>query len=172
MKRKIVFVSILSVFMTVHAFAQSKNRAGLSGSVQGNQFGISIPVWLSEKFVLAPVFDFKYAEKVGSDFSIGLAPRFYLRKEKLAPYFGLKLGTMINTPSKSSIYSDTKIDYVGGIAFGAEYFITEIFSVGVEAQGNFTKSDKYSQRYGNPGGVNFNTATAVSATIYFSRASD
>jgi hypothetical protein len=40
-------------------------------------------------------------------------------------------------------------------------------SFGVEAQGNFTKSDKNSLRYGNPDGLNFNTATMISATIYF-----
>jgi hypothetical protein len=141
---------------------------GLSGSIQGNQFGILIPMWLEERFVLAPAFDLKFAEGVGTDLSIGLVPRWYLNDEILAPYFGIKIGTIINIPSsKNEIDTDTKADIVGGIAFGAEYFFTDRFSLGVEAQGNFTKSDKKSNRFGNPDGINFNTATMVSATIYF-----
>jgi len=69
--------------------------------------------------------------------------------------------------SESTIDQTTNVDIVGGLAFGAEYFIADHFSLGVEAQGNCTKSDKNSYRYGNPDGFNFNTATAVSATIYF-----
>jgi len=86
----------------------------------------------------------------------------------LAPYVGLKLGTILNFPSsENSVDSKTKVDLLGGLAFGAEYFFTENFSLGVEAQGNFTKSDENSFRFGNPDGLNFNTATMISATIYF-----
>jgi hypothetical protein len=53
------------------------------------------------------------------------------------------------------------------VAFGAEYFLSDSFSFGVEAQGNLTKSDENSSRFGNPGGVNFNTGAMVSATVYF-----
>ena len=168
MKKIIVFILFLTFLSSGYLFSQAERTIGLSGSIQSNQLGISLPIWLGEKFVLAPALDFEYAEKIGTDFSIGLAPRFYFKNEKLSPYFGLKLGTAINIPSSdNTIDEETKWDILGGVAFGAEYFLGDNFSVGVEAQGNFTKSDKNSNRFGNPDGLNFNTATMISATIYF-----
>lgn len=168
MKKLIVFAFFLAFLCPGYSYSQTKGKIGLSGSIQSSQLGISLPIWLGEKFVLAPAFDFEYAEKIGTDFSIGLAPRFYLKNEKLSPYFGLKIGTAINIPSsESGINTKNKYDIIGGLAFGAEYFIGDSFSVGVEAQGNFTKSDENSNRFGNSGGLNFNTATMISATIYF-----
>jgi hypothetical protein len=168
MKKILVFTLFVVFLFSNSLFSQTKRKIGLSGSIQSSQFGISLPIWLSEKFVLAPAFDFEFVEKVGTDLSIGLAPRFYLKNDKLAPYFGLKLGMAINIPSSNNtIDTKTKFDIMGGLAFGAEYFIGDNFSLGVEAQGNFTKSDKNSNRFGNPDGLNFNTATMLSATIYF-----
>jgi len=170
-KRTIIFTLLVFFLSSASLFSQTKRKVGLSGSLQGSELGISLPIWLGEKLVLAPAIGFQFAEKIGTDLSIGLAPRFYLKNEKnekLAPYFGLKLGAAINMPaSKNTIDTTTKIDYIGGLAFGAEYFIADNFSLGVEAQGNCTKSDKNSDRFGNPDGLNVNTATMVSATIYF-----
>jgi hypothetical protein len=166
--KKILLISMTFLFACHMLYAQSELKYGLSGSVQGNQFGISVPMWLGEKFVLAPGFDLKFAETVGTDFSIGLAARFYSRVESLRPYFGLKAGTAVYIPSSDSeINTTTNVDILGGIAYGLEYFVTDNLSFGVEAQGNLTRSAKESNRYGNPGGINFNTATMISATIYF-----
>lgn len=168
MKKSIIFTLLVFLFASTSLFCQTKRKIGLSGSLQSSQLGISMPIWVSEKFVLAPSVGFQFAEKIGSDLSIGLAPRFYLKNEQLAPYFGLKLGAAINMPSSENIIDQsTKVDLIGGLAFGAEYFIADHFSLGVEAQGNCTKSDKNSNRFGNSDGLNFNTATMVSATIYF-----
>ncbi len=107
-------------------------------------------------------------KKLGLDIGFALAPRFYLKKEKISPYVGLKVGTLINKPSsENKIDTETKIDLLGGLAFGGEYFLSDNFSFGVEIQGNLTKSDENSYRFGNPGGVNFNTSTMISATVYF-----
>lgn len=168
MKNKtILLITVLSLLPKLSS-SQDKIIIGLSGTVQSTQFGILIPMWLDERFVIAPAFDLEFVEKVGTDLSIGLVPRFYFNNEQLAPYFGLKIGTIINIPSsKNEVDSDEKLDFIGGLAFGAEYFISDMFSLGVEAQGNLTKSDKNSIRFGNPDGINFNTATMISATIYF-----
>ena len=168
MKKTIILALFVILLSSNALFSQTKRKIGLSGSIQSSQMGISLPIWLGEKFVLAPAIDFEFAEKIGTDLSIGLAPRFYLKNEKLAPYFGLKIGTALNFPSSTNTTDTvTKFDIIGGLAFGAEYFIDDNFSLGVEAQGNFTKSDENSNRFGNPGGLNFNTATMLSATIYF-----
>ena len=113
-------------------------------------------------------FDLKFAEKIGTDFGIALVPRFYLKKDKIAPYFGLRAGVLINKPSsENEVDTETKLDLLGGVAFGGEYFLSDYFSFGVEVQGNLTKSDKNSNRFGNPDGINFNTGTLISATVYF-----
>jgi len=149
-------------------YSQESKKIGISGSIQGNQYGISIPIWLGEKFVLAPAFDLKFAEKVGTDFGVALAPRYYLKKEKISPYLGLRIGVLINKPSsENNIDTETKVDLLGGLAFGGEYFLSDNFSFGVEIQGNVTKSDENSNRFGNPDGISFNIGTMVSATIYF-----
>jgi len=168
MKNKIILLITVLSLLTKLTYSQDKMLVGLSATLQSSQFGIMVPMWLAKRFVIAPSFETKFVEKVGADISIGLVPRFYLNDEQLSPYFGLKIGTIINIPSSNNeIDTDKKFDFIGGLAFGAEYFFNDNFSMGVEAQGNFTKSDKNSNRFGNPDGINFNTATMIIATIYF-----
>jgi len=168
MKLKFNYLVLACLLISGVTFAQQKGKIGLTGSVLGSQFGISVPIWVAQKVVIAPAFELKFGESIGTDFGIGLESRFYLKTDKICPYYGIKLGAAFNIPaSNSSTDTKTKIDGVAGIAFGGEYFIVENFSVGVEAQGNVTKSGKDSERFGNPGGINFNTATMISASIYF-----
>ncbi len=168
MKKALLILS-LSLLISNNVFSQEHEKhVGISASLQGNQYGISLPLWLGEKFVLAPGIEAKYAEGIGTDLILGLAPRFYFKNENLAPYFGLKFGAVINFPSTDNTANeDNKVDIIAGLALGAEYFIADQFSVGIEAQGNFTKSADESSRFGNPGGLNFNTGTLITATIYF-----
>ncbi|MFN8134597.1 MAG: hypothetical protein U0Z17_05010 [Bacteroidales bacterium] len=168
MKLKTNYLVLALLLLSSAGLAQNKVKVGLSGSLQGSQYGISVPCWAGPKTVIAPFIDFRYGESIGTDFSVGMETRFYLKTEKIRPYYGFKLGAAFNIPSSENTINDnTTIDGVAGIAFGGEYFISENFSVGIEAQGNLTKSAEDSDRYGNPGGINFNTATRVSATIYF-----
>lgn len=146
----------------------SSNKIGISASIQDGQFGIMIPIWTAEKLAIVPAFEVKYAQNVGFDLGIAVAPRFYFKRDELSPYFGLRLGALINLPSDNNVVPKRNtVDILAGLAFGGEYFFSDHFSVGVEAQGNITKSNKYSTRFGNPDGVNFNTATMIAATIYF-----
>jgi hypothetical protein len=62
---------------------------------------------------------------------------------------------------------DSVTDIIAGLGFGGDFFLDEQFSLGVELQGNFTFSDEGSMRFGNPGGINFNTASQITASIYF-----
>jgi hypothetical protein len=168
MKNKNFLILFVCLFTTTILFAQEKAKVGLSASIQDNSFGILIPIWFSNHFMLAPSFSVKSAQDIGTDFGVGVVPRFYFRKEKLSPYIGLKAGALISSPSsKNSTNTETVVDFATGIAFGAEYFLSDNFSFGVEAQGNLTKSAGNSDRFGNPGGINFNTGTMFLATIYF-----
>jgi hypothetical protein len=169
MKKIVVFIVFLPMISGIINAQESKSnrKAGLSASVQGNQLGIMVPLFVNQKFSIAPAFDVAYVEKVGTDFSIGLVPKFYFKTHGLAPFFDLRLASILYFPSKDNSDDDKTLDWLSGIGFGAEYFLSEHFSFSVEAQGNMTMSDESSWRFGNPDGINFNTATAVTANIYF-----
>lgn len=168
MKTKNLILFILCSIVFSKTYAQQNAKVGLTATVQETSLGIMVPVWFNNHFMLAPAFSVKSAQNIGTDYSIGLIPRFYFKKETLSPYIGLKVGSLINVPSSTnSVNTTTVVDLMGGVAFGAEYFLSDHFSFGVETQGNFTKSGKDSNRFGNPGGVNFNTATMFLATVYF-----
>lgn len=168
MNKKILIILIALLVVSISSFSQNKGKIGLSGTIQGSQLGISVPMWLGENFVLAPSFSLCSVEKTGTDLSFGLAPRFFFQHRRIFPYFGLKAGAYAFVPSKENTVNDEKlIDIYSGMAFGGEFFVSEYFSFGVEAQGNFTKSAKNSERFGNPDGINFSTATMVYATLYF-----
>lgn len=166
--KKLSIVFFLLLMNISMMFAESPVKVGLSGTVQGKQIGIMVPVWVNSNVALVPAIQVQYAESVGSDVVLGLAMRQYGQIEEVAPYFGLRIGTAIFTPSSdSNIDSESRVDYIFGLALGVEYFFREHFSVGVEAQGNLSKSHKESFRFGNPDGLNFNTATMINVTVYF-----
>ena len=140
---------------------------GISATIQTVQYGIMIPFWIGKKVSLAPAFDFQRGDKIGTDYAIGIIPKFYFSSKKLSPYFSLRGGFASFVPTKDNKSEVRTTDWIAGLAFGAEYFFDPRFSLGVELQGNFTKSDKNSMRFGNPGNWDFNLATMVSANVYF-----
>jgi hypothetical protein len=141
--------------------------AGISATIQTAQYGIMIPVWIGKHVSIAPAFDFRWGDKIGADYAIGIIPRFYFSTSKLSPYLGLRGGFASFVPASDNDSETRTTDWIAGLAFGAEYFIDPRFSIGIELQGNATKSDKNSMRFGNPGNWNFNLATMVSANMYF-----
>lgn len=167
MKKTTLFLVTLLMSASM-LYSQSSGRKGLSANIQNSQFGITVPVWLGSKVALVPGADVKFAETVGTDFSVGLAVRYYFKTEKLCPYMAFRGGSAIYIPSSENpTGTETQVDFIAGLAYGLEYFLTDNLSVGIEAQGNLTKSAEKSLRFGNPDGLNFNTSTMISATIYF-----
>jgi len=165
----ILTINVILILVSVNSlFSQetARKQIGISATLQGEQYGFLIPIWIGDQITIAPAVDFKYAEKVGLDYSIGIVPKYYLRKGKVMPFIDLKGGVLFNNPSKENINKNT-MDWILGAGFGGEYFIDKNLSIGIELQGNFTISDKNSYRFGNPDGLNFNTATMIYASIYF-----
>jgi hypothetical protein len=158
MKKKSLHLVLLFLCCITSAFSQDgKKSAGLSASIQESQYGIIIPIRFNDKFGLAPAFTVMTAANNGSDLGFSIAARFYNKKENISPYFGLRFGTLIFTPSSSNAdNNDITVDILGGVAYGGEYYFSDNFSCGIEAQGNLTKSDENSYRFGNPDGINFN----------------
>ena len=172
MKRNLCFF-LVSLFLlpTFKGTAQDTIHriAGISGTIQSSQFGIMIPFWVSQSVTIAPAIDFQWGEKLGTDIGFGIVQKFYFSTKKLAPYAGIRGGVLYYSPDKESEGETNTADWVVGLAAGAEYFFDPQFSIGVEAQANFTKSDENSMRFNNPGNWNFNLATMISANIYFLR---
>ncbi|MES2765242.1 MAG: hypothetical protein V4642_05205 [Bacteroidota bacterium] len=158
--------TFLFIFSSGALHAQSgkpEHNIGLTASVQNNQFDVLLPIWTSNSFVLAPALGMAWTEDGGSDVAAGLAMRFYTSRAALAPYFGVKGGILYASPNSG----DGIMDFIFGLAGGGEYFFHEQFSMGVEAQLNIAKSDDNSGRFGAPGRITLNTASAIFATIYF-----
>jgi hypothetical protein len=161
----VIFVSLFgAVKPTVSQEKAVERTFGLSASIQGGQLDVILPVWAGNKVVIAPAFNIVYVEDAGVDLGIGIAPRFYLQMDNVAPYIGGRVGTFFNLPSGNAKNST---DWLLGLAVGGEYFLNPKFSLGVEAQTNFAISDDLSGRFGNPGGLSLNTAAAVFASVYF-----
>ena len=172
--KRLIALAYLFLMPTAVIYSQDttafKRTIGIGASIQSSEFGITIPIWITKNFVLAPAIGLSYAETVSTDVAFGLMPKYYFKTDKFAPFIDIKFAAIMNYPSKDNTIDDEKeLDYLGGIGFGAEYFFSPHFSFGVEAQANMTISDKDSDRYGNPDGVNMNLATAVIANIYFGR---
>lgn len=166
--RKIAALLILATLFAFSYPVLAQQRSwGLSASLQQGELGINVPLWLGEKFVLAPTLGLVSASDIATDLSVGIIPKFYISTDQLSPYVALRLIGIFNSPASES--ENNKTDILAGIAFGGEYFFASSFSMAVEAQGNFVKSDEDSNRFGNPGGTNFNLAGAVTASIYFLR---
>jgi hypothetical protein len=170
-------VLLLAITLMVSILGLTKGMAqdslqrtvGISATVQTTQMGIMVPCWVTNKISFAPALDIRWGEKIGTDFTLGIVPRFYLSKEKLTPYLGLRGGVAIYIPDQENDGEKNTTDWIAGIAFGGEYFFDPRFSFGVELQANFTKSDENSMRFNNPGNWNFNLGTMVSANIYFTK---
>lgn len=160
---------ILILFAAVHGTVLSQNEeaamstVGISASLSSSQLDFIFPVRLSEQFVAGPSFGFVHVASVGSDYRIGIMSRFLLTDKPVKPFIGFRAGVIIG----SRLNSDILTDGIAGLLGGAEYFINNHISVGIEAQINASVSGNNSSRFGNPGRTNINTATAVYGTLYF-----
>ena len=163
-----ILFTIVSLFTSVgQSVCQEETvdkTVGLSASVQGGQLDIILPIWAGNKIVIAPAFSVVYFEDAAIDLGVGIAPRFYLRTGRVAPYIGGRVAAFFLMPSGNA---QDITDWLLGLALGGEYFLDPKFSIGVEAQVNFAISDDLSGRFGNPGGLSLNTATAIFVSIYF-----
>ncbi|MFZ4797559.1 MAG: hypothetical protein ACOYMA_08685 [Bacteroidia bacterium] len=165
--RTVISVIILTC-LSVIGYAQKKRNVGLSAGIQSNQYGISMPVWVSDKVVLEPYIGLKYINKVGSELSLGFTPKYYFKNEKIAPYIGLGLGLVSYKPADENVINKiATTSFVSGFLFGIDYFLDPKFSIGVQAQGNFLFPNGSSYQMGIENNVIFNTASAVVVSIYF-----
>lgn len=171
----VIFVSFISTYSFNQKETETPPKWGLSAAVQNSSIGFQLPVWLGESIIIAPSLGAAYRDNFGWELQFGIAPRFFLNKNNLRPYLGFKVASIIDLPSKvnatdilgNPIDFENTIDLIGGLSFGGEYFFSNHFSIGLEIQANVIKSDENSLRFGNPGGINFNTGALALINIYF-----
>jgi hypothetical protein len=173
----IYLTGILTAFSYAQETEEKSPRIGISTAIQSSSVGIQIPIWLGDNIVLAPSIGAQFGDNYGWVAQFGLAPRFYLNDKvnALRPYLGIRAATIIDFPTKiedpvgfpTPDKTENIIDLIGGLNFGGEYFFSPRFSVGLEIQANIIKSDENSLRFGNPGGINFNTGALALINIYF-----
>ena len=161
-----MFILILTVSSYFVLNAQpSKGDVGISIGIQKAHTDINIPYWIGDKTVLAPSFSFFNDSEKLTEFDIGASFRHYMKKEKLSPFISAGYMWMFYSPGTSNLSSIH--DHVFGVSFGGEYFFDNQFSIGGEIQLNLSVSDENSNRFGNPGGHNFNTGSYLFASFYF-----
>lgn len=168
MKKLLLIIAISTLFVNL-SFAQSdeenhNRKFGFTASLQFDQLDFLVPFWITDKLTVAPSLSVVSAQEIGSDITIGVQPKLYLSEpEKAALFVAARGGVIIGMPSEG----DNIYDFLVGAGLGGEYFLDQNFSLSIELQGNFTISDEGSIRFGNSGNLNFNTATVISASIYF-----
>lgn len=147
---------------------QNQGNAGVSIALSGADQQVIIPYWVTNSFVIAPLFQFSYFNKKELDLAIGLGLRYYFRLDELSFYGGVRLGNYLLIPYTDDVVDGSlRTDLFAGPVFGVEYFITRHLSLGFEIQGNYIRSDERSLRFDNPGGTGFEIKPIIQATFYF-----
>lgn len=161
MKRFWYSFIMLAVMMIVTLDIQSshaqekeiKRSWGMSASLQGGQPTFIVPIWLGQKFVIAPNLGVAYVKNAGTVLGVGLTFRIYQSTGRLMPYWGVRGVSLITMPTGGGSTSSNG----AGVFYGGEFFINPRFSFAIEEQVNSTFSSP----------LTITTATALLATIHF-----
>jgi len=141
-----------------YAQGEMTRKFGLTGSVQGGQTTILVPLWLGDRLTVAPGFSLDWEDGGDTDIGLLVMPRLYLDMNRIAPYISGTVGVMLNMPNGGG---DTT-DLMFGLGLGGEYFINPKFSFGVEARLNGMIEDISGTNV-----FSITTGTAVHANVYF-----
>lgn len=165
MKFSFALIVILVLTASNTTAQEHQTEIGLMASLQSRQSDITLPIRITDRAMFGPSFSFLYVEEGGKDVGLGFFFKSYSRTgpESVLPFLSVRVGLMHASPE----IGKSTTDYIGGLGLGADYFLTQSVSIGAEAQLNATKSDPNSNRFGNRGGFNLNTAMAVQLTLFF-----
>lgn len=155
----ITFCFLALLFLSSNLYAQEQPNSGpigLSASVQNGQTNLQIPIWISNNVSVAPIFGLNHQEDEFTSLNLGIAPRFY---QDIGNDFASYIGARGILQRTSPDVGPEDSDFLLGATGGGEYFLSEHFNAGVEAQLNFLINDNGNDRIG--------TGAAVMATYYF-----
>ena len=141
------------------AMAQDREvqrKWGFSAYLQTTQAEILIPIWLSQRFVLAPIIAANYTENTATLLGLGAALRVYTYMARLAPYYGIRTQAYIAMPNGGT----SSTAYLIGLFYGGEFFLNQRFSLGIEPGVNLLIPP-------NSGPLSVSTSTMVTASVHF-----
>lgn len=151
--------SVIASISTITLYAQNipeSGSLGLRANFTG-QASIEVPYMLNEKLSLAPYLAINSTQDQSTNFALGVRPRYYVSQDRaIATYVTGALGFSNTSFSNNNINSVTNFDL--GIGYGAEYFVSNQFSVSADAN--------LGTRFGDSD-TNIATSARVSASIYF-----
>lgn len=156
---KLLITALLLLFTVATGYSQNRpaeKTVGLSASLQGNQTNLSLPIWVTEDVVVAPVIGLVHEQDNFTTINLGVTPRFYRSLgNNFASYIGVQGILQYNSPE----VGDDLTNFLIGATGGGEYFLDEHFSLGVEGQLNFLIRDSIENR--------LSTGAAITGTYYF-----
>ncbi len=142
MKRFLFFV--LFIIFTQNLYSQKTESIdpglGLTANYGTGALGIGIEGWISEKNVIIPAISFQYFDIDGStviDYGFGIAFRHHFSKDKLRPFVTLG-GNLVNRMFDEDSGKDDVNLWGVFTGFGAQYFLSEKFSVGFQVGIDYT----------------------------------
>lgn len=150
----ILFATImLPVSTSLAQDKEIKRSWGLSATLQSGQPVFAIPIWVGQKFVVAPNFGAVYVRNAGTVLAVGLTLRIYQYTGRIMPYWGVRGASSITFPKGGGSTTTNG----AGVFYGGEFFIHPHFSFAIEEQVNgiFTSPSTIT------------TATALVATVHF-----
>lgn len=167
-KMYLLFITLILIITSQDLISQfSKDtEIGLQAKFQTGlqqETAIQVPIWFGEKLSIAPSVSLVNICGSFTDIILAINPRLYMKKDIVSSYIGIYFGGAFF----STVKDEKTTDLFGALAIGGEYYLYSQFSIGIEAQLVATNSDKFSTRFGNPGGFNLNTAMAIIASVYF-----
>ncbi|MBI5470935.1 MAG: hypothetical protein HY961_01175, partial [Ignavibacteriae bacterium] len=92
MKKSLNTISLLLVLFLSTQAQDRAGKIGFTASVQSSQLDFLLPVWISNQFVVIPAVGFQISSEKASDWALGAAARYYVEKEDVLPFVGLRGG--------------------------------------------------------------------------------
>jgi hypothetical protein len=126
----LVVVTVIVAAGTASGFGvHQKDRIGLSTSLQNDQLDIMVPLWFQNGPVLVPSVSLAKESGKFVDYGIGFMARINLMSGDAVPYVGVRFGMIDREYSHGGMTND----YYYGPVGGGEYFLSQHFSLSVEA---------------------------------------
>lgn len=165
--KNIITVTTLILGLALNVQAQSIPDAGslgLRANIATAQSFIEVPYMLNESLSIAPYLGFTLIGDSDDNtpngskaFNFGVMPRYYLgQSNAISTYATGNVGLSIFSPNGPN--TNSNVNFNIGVGYGAEYFLSDQFSVSGDANIGLRAGDAQTR---------FNTVVRLSASFYF-----
>lgn len=86
-------IAVCCILVSNCCLAQPRQgQVGISASLQSLQLDFALPIWAADRLVVAPSIGFISASDQAKDIGLAAAFRYYIARQKLSPYVGVRVG--------------------------------------------------------------------------------